>query len=100
MTWTRQRSFVGLRFLSLPFSRSDRFTNRGENVLRALLRRGLGAHNSFMSICGSRAIDQEAQQFGAAVMAARVHQLLALVDACEVEVGRDYAFAGADCFTK
>jgi hypothetical protein len=53
-----------------------------------------------MNVRGWRSIDAQTQQFGPAVMAARVHQLLALVDAREVEVGDDYTFAGADWFTE
>jgi hypothetical protein len=44
------------------------------------------------------AVEQETQDFGPAVVAARVHELLALVDEREVEVGDHHAFAGADRF--
>jgi hypothetical protein len=47
-----------------------------------------------------RSIDPQTQQLRPAVMAARVHQLLALVDAREVEIGDDDPFAGADGFTE
>ena len=47
---------------------------------------------------GAGAVDPEAEQFGPAVVPARVHQLLALVDKGEVEVGDDHAFARAERF--
>src|SRR5438445_13331978 len=40
-----------------------------------------------------RTVDQEAEQFRAAVVTARVHQALALVDDPEIEIGDDLAFA-------
>ena len=49
-----------------------------------------------MNVRGGGAVDQEAEQFGPAVVAARVHQLLALIDQREVEVGNDDAFARAE----
>ena len=50
---------------------------------------------AFVNVRGRSAVDQKTQQFRAAVMAARIHQLLALVDAGEVEIGNDDAFARA-----
>ena len=55
-------------------------------------------HNAFVNVRGRSPVDQETQQFGPAVVAARVHHLLALVDQREVEVGDDDAFARADRF--
>ena len=52
--------------------------------------------SAFVNVRGGGAVDQETEQFRPAVVAARVHQLLALVDQREVEVGDDHAFARAD----
>ena len=48
-------------------------------------RRGLQA--MLMDMGNRCAIDQQAQQFRATVVAARVHQALALVDQGEIKVG-------------
>src|SRR5262249_35360399 len=69
------------------------FGNRCEKSLRASLSPWLGVHSAFVDMRGAGAVDQETEQFGPAVVAARVHQLLALVDQREVEVGDDDAFA-------
>ena len=56
-----------------------------------------------MEMGGRRTVDGQTKQFRPAVMATRVHQLLAPVDQCEVEIGHHHAFAGtyrcADQFT-
>ena len=42
-----------------------------------------------------RAIDRQVEQFRPTVVAARVHEALALVDQAEIEVGDQRPFAGA-----
>src|SRR5262249_32835669 len=49
-----------------------------------------------MDVRGGSAVDPKTEQFGSAVVAARVHQLLALVDQREVEVGNEDALAGME----
>ncbi len=49
-----------------------------------------------MNVGGCGAIDQQAEQFGPAIVPARIHQLLALIDQREVEIGYDHAFARTD----
>ena len=39
-----------------------------------------------------RAVDQQAEQFRATVVAARIHQPLPLVDQAEIEIGDQHAF--------
>src|SRR5687767_10808392 len=53
-----------------------------------------------MDVRGGATVDQQTEQFGPAVVAARVHQLLALDDQREVEVGDDDAFARAEGLTE
>src|SRR5262249_48602978 len=55
-----------------------------------------GAGSALANGRGGGAVDQEAEQLRPAVVAARVHQMLALVDQREVEVGDDLALARAD----
>src|SRR5688572_10622653 len=43
-------------------------------------------------------VDRQTEQLGSTVVAARVHQLLALVDAGEVEIGDDDSFPGPQGF--
>jgi len=45
---------------------------------------------------GRRAVDEEREQLGPAVVPARVHELFAPVDQCEVEVGDHSSLARAD----
>ena len=71
------------------------FMMSGMNLLRAFLG-GDGVRNSCMNLRRWRAIDQETQEFWPAVVAARVHERLALVDEREVEVRDDHAFARAE----
>ena len=66
--------------------------NRGAQILRALLSARPGVRSAFVNVRGGGAVDQETEQFRPAVVAARVHHLLALVDQREVEVGDDHAF--------
>src|SRR5215471_17292008 len=49
-----------------------------------------------VNVRSGRAVDQETEQFRPAVVSARVHQLLALIDLREVKVGDDNSFARAD----
>jgi len=51
---------------------------------------------AFVNVRAGGAVDQETQQLRPAVVTARVHQLLALVDQREVEVGDHDAFARAN----
>ena len=53
-----------------------------------------------MDVRGCRSIDQQTQQLRPAVVATRIHQLFALVDASEVEVGDDRGLSGSDWFTE
>jgi hypothetical protein len=53
-----------------------------------------------MDMSSGLAVDQEAEQLGSAVVTARVHQLFALVDQREVEVGDDFAFTRANRLSK
>jgi hypothetical protein len=55
----------------------------------------LGSQRSLVNAECRRAVDQQAQQFRPAVVAARVHQVLAPVDPREVEISDHDAFAGA-----
>ena len=57
-------------------------------------------HGLGLRVCGAlmdgrrgRPIDQQAEQFGAAVMTARVHDPLAGVDLGKVKLGNHFAFA-------
>ncbi len=54
----------------------------------------LRRRNALMDVRGGRPIDQQAEQFGAAVVVARVHEPLAGVDLGEVEVSDDVTLAG------
>ena len=47
-----------------------------------------------MDMGDGRAIDQQAEQFRAAVVAARIHLPLALIDQSEIEIGDHHAFTG------
>ena len=62
-----------------------------------------GMRSPFVEMGRRRAVDGQAEQFRPAVVAARVHQLLAPVDQREIEIGDHLAFAGtyrfADQFT-
>ena len=53
---------------------------------------GVGAGDAFMDVRRGRAVDHQTEQFGAAVVAARVHQPLAQGDLGEVEIGDHFAF--------
>src|ERR1051325_2781976 len=101
MAWKRQRSFAGpeSQWLAALALRRERLDSRGESLVRSVLRGGLGMH-PFVRVRSGRAIDEKTQQFWPTVVAARVHQLLAPVDAREVEVGDDNAFTGADGVAK
>ena len=61
--------------------------DRGARIVRALLRSWLGVPRAIMNVSGGAAVDQKTEQLRAAVVTARVHQLLAFVDQCEVELG-------------
>ena len=61
--------------------------------LRDLLDRWLGARSAIMNVSGRSAVNQEAEQFGPAVMPPRIHELLAFVDHDKVEISDDDAFA-------
>ncbi len=61
------------------------------------LNRGIslpGVRSAFVNVRGGGAVDQETEQFRPAVVAAQVHQLLALVNQGEVEVAINHAFSG------
>ena len=77
---------------------SDDYSSGNQGVRLVLVSLGVGhaMRGAFVNRCGRRAIDQQAEQLRPAVMAARVHQLLSLVDQREVEVGDHHAFAGAN----
>ena len=47
---------------------------------------------SLMQVGGRRAIDQEAEQFRATIVAAQIHHPLALIDLAEIEIGNHLAF--------
>ena len=47
---------------------------------------------SLMQVGRRRTIDQEAEQFPATIVAARIHHPLALVDLAEIEIGNHLAF--------
>jgi hypothetical protein len=66
---------------------------RGAQIVRALLGTWLGLPRAIMHVSRRSTVDQETEQFRAAVVTARVHQLLALVDQREVEIGDSHAFA-------
>ncbi len=51
---------------------------------------------ALVNSCGRCAVDQQAKQFRPTIMAAQVHQLLALVDQREIEVSDDQALVAAD----
>src|SRR5262249_14726116 len=55
--------------------------NRGAQILRALLSARPGVRGAFVHVRGGGAVDQGTEQFRPAVVAARVHHLLALSDA-------------------
>ena len=47
-----------------------------------------------MDVHRGRSIDQQAEQFGAAVVTARIHELLAGVDLSEVNICNHFTFTG------
>ena len=53
-----------------------------------------GLQATLMDMGSRRAIDQQAEQFRAAVVAARIHHSLAPVDQGEIEIGNHHAFTG------
>lgn len=54
-------------------------------IVRALLSARLGVRSAFVNVRGGGAVDQETEEFRPAVVAARVHHLLALVDQGEID---------------
>ena len=52
------------------------------------------AASTLMHVGFRRAVDQQAEQFRATVVAARIHHPLPLVDQAEIEIGDHHAFTG------
>src|SRR5215510_3541896 len=59
----------------------------GVRLLRGGLGTRLGMLAAVVNVRSGRAVDQETEEFRPAVVSARVHQLLALIDLREVKVG-------------
>src|SRR5690242_7138534 len=82
---TRLVRRTGTSIVAIVSFQFPRLANRGENLVQGLLTRRVGIDGAFVNVRRRHAIEPEAQQFRPAVVAARVHQLLALVDQREVE---------------
>src|SRR5262249_55208067 len=67
-----------------------------EQIVRVSLNARHRVCGAFVNVRGGAAIDQETQQLRPAIVAARVHQLLTLVDQREVEIGDNDSFARAN----
>src|SRR5262249_52132696 len=55
--------------------------------------------SAFVNVCSGRAVDEQAEQFRPAVLAARVHQQLSSIDQAEVEISNQFCFARTDRLT-
>ena len=55
-----------------------------------------GWRKAIVQVSSRSSVDQQTEQLRPAVVAARVHQLLALVDQREVEIGDHHSFTRAD----
>src|SRR3954471_8457605 len=91
---------AGVGAIGVSFLVSGVALMRGSAIIVELLdcnRQGLRA--MLMNVGGGRAVDQQAEQLRAAVVAARIHLPLPLVDQSEIEIGDHHAFAGTQRLT-